>query len=165
MFAYSPDETIYPLLSEKSDFQGPSCWEPSLDHATPSFDIRLWTVKTVSYGAYFPNARRSISWLKIKQFRFAYLESFIFYTSQRREWSRKQMQLSWLFAMLALVSDWFQFADFRISGFPCFRVSAFPVYIFIYGRKPAVSKPNLLEFYGIWHLRDWNMARFESQCH
>ena len=48
MFAYSPDETIYPLLSEKSDFQGPSCWEPSLDHVTPSFDIRLWLVNDIN---------------------------------------------------------------------------------------------------------------------
>ena len=115
MFAYSPDETIYPLLSEKSDFQGSSCWEPSLDHATPSFDIRLWLVNDI-------NCLLWSLFAKIKQFRFAYLESFIFYASQRREWSRKQMQLSWLFAMLALVSDWFQ-----ICRFPHFRVSAFPV--------------------------------------
>ena len=25
-------------------------------------------------------------------------------------------------------------------------------------------KAHLLEFYGIWHLRDWNMAQFVSQC-
>ena len=35
---------------------------------------------------------------------------------------------------------------------------------FKYGRIPAVSKPHLLEFYGTWHLRDWNMAQFMSQC-
>ena len=31
------------------------------------------------------------------------------------------------------------------------------------GRIPAVSKAHLLEFYGIWHLRDWNMAQSVSQ--
>ena len=35
---------------------------------------------------------------------------------------------------------------------------------FKYRRIPAVSKAHLLEFYGIWHLRDWNMAQFVSQC-
>ena len=33
---------------------------------------------------------------------------------------------------------------------------------FKYGRKPAVSKARLLEFYGIRLLRDKNMARFVS---
>ena len=32
------------------------------------------------------------------------------------------------------------------------------------GRIPAVSKAHLLEFYGVRHLRDWNMAQFVSQC-
>ena len=30
------------------------------------------------------------------------------------------------------------------------------------GRIPAVSKAHLLEFYGVRHLRDWNMAQFVS---
>ena len=28
----------------------------------------------------------------------------------------------------------------------------------------AVSKAHLLEFYGVRHVRDWNMAQFVSQC-
>ena len=31
-------------------------------------------------------------------------------------------------------------------------------------RIPAVSKAHLLEFYGVRHLKDWNMAQFVSQC-
>ena len=35
---------------------------------------------------------------------------------------------------------------------------------FKYDRIPVVSKAHLLEFYGVRHLRDWNMAQFVSQC-
>ena len=33
-----------------------------------------------------------------------------------------------------------------------------------FGKKLAEGKAHLLEFYGVRHLRDWNMAQFESQC-
>jgi len=77
---------------------------------------------------------RRFNLLKTKQLRFAYVEGFILYASQRWEGSPKQMQLSWFFAILALVSDWFKICpfpddpDFHISGFPIFGFS-FPVYV------------------------------------
>ena len=33
-----------------------------------------------------------------------------------------------------------------------------------FGKKLAEGKAHLLEFYGVRHLRDWNMAQFVSQC-
>ena len=35
---------------------------------------------------------------------------------------------------------------------------------FKYGRIPETSKTHLLEFYGVWHFRDWNLAQLVSQC-
>ena len=63
---------------------------------------------TVSYEAYLPNAI-NFSLVKIKQLRFAYLEDFIFYVSQRRKQAPKRMQLSLMFEIgfyfSGLVSD------------------------------------------------------------
>ena len=42
--------------------------------------------------------------------------------------------------------------------------SAFYTDRFKNDRIPAVSKAHLLEFYGVRHVRDWNMAQFVSQC-
>ena len=43
--------------------------------------------------------KKPFNLLKIKQLRFDYLEGFIFYASQSREGSLKQMQLSLLFTI------------------------------------------------------------------
>ena len=54
-------------------------------------------------------------------------------------------------------------APFGTIGFTCFELRIVSMG-FNYGRIPAVFKVYLLEFYGIWLLRDWNMAQFASQC-
>ena len=51
----------------------------------------------------------------------------------------------------------------NVTHFTCFELRIVSMG-FKNGRIAAVSKAHLLEFYGVRHLRDWNMAQFVSQC-
>ena len=73
----------------------------------------------------------SVQW---KSNSYAGLEGFIFYVSQRRKDTLNECSCL-LLLELPSASGWFQICrfpddpDFRISGFPYFRVSTFPVYV------------------------------------
>ena len=142
MFAYWPDETIYPLLSEKSDFQGPSCWEPSLDHATPSFDIRLWLVKDINRFLWSLFSKRNRSWKHGVQFHDWKSNSFdlliwkvLSFTplNVENEAVNKCSYLDFLQCWLWFLTDF----SLPISAFPVFRVSGFLHFRFIYSYMAA----------------------------
>ena len=71
------------------------------------------------------------SLVKMKQLRFAHLEGFMFYVSQRRKQALNECSCLLFFWLRYLID--FRFADFRmirISAFPVFRVSGFPRFQF-----------------------------------
>ena len=128
MFAYSPDETIYPLLSEKSDFQGPSCWEPSLDHATPSFDIRLWLVKDINRFLWSLFSKRNRSWKHGVQFHDWKSNSFDLLTWKVLSFTPLNVENEAVnkCSYLDLLQCWLGFWLISVCRFPHFRFSTFP---------------------------------------